>query len=159
MADHPVPQGLPVHAGSLRSLFAAHTRKRIGDRKQPSRHAGIGFGLGQFAQDRRRAILSDCQRRHDALRIITVGNHDPAPLRNRSSATGVALFARWYYTTALRRFNELKRLIGGVTQRMLTLTLRQLERNGLVSRTVFPTIPPRVDYELTPLGHSLCMPI
>ena len=54
-----------------------------------------------------------------------------------------------------RRFNELKRLIGGVTQRMLTLTLRDLEREGLVLRTVYPTNPPRVDYELTELGHSL----
>ena len=54
-----------------------------------------------------------------------------------------------------RRFNELKRLVDGISQRMLTLTLRGLERDGLVSRTVFPTIPPRVDYELTELGHSL----
>ncbi|HEX3994385.1 MAG TPA: helix-turn-helix domain-containing protein, partial [Acetobacteraceae bacterium] len=50
-----------------------------------------------------------------------------------------------------RRFNELKRMIGGISQRMLTLTLRGLERDGLVTRTVFPTIPPRVDYELTEL--------
>nr|WP_245479555.1 helix-turn-helix domain-containing protein [Hansschlegelia zhihuaiae] len=54
-----------------------------------------------------------------------------------------------------KRFNELKRLIGGVSQRMLTLTLRGLERDGLVTRTVTPTIPPRVDYELTELGRSL----
>jgi DNA-binding HxlR family transcriptional regulator len=58
-----------------------------------------------------------------------------------------------------RRFNELKRMIGGVSQRMLTLTLRGLERDGLVTRTVFPSIPPRVDYELTPLGHSLKKPV
>ncbi|WP_240502017.1 winged helix-turn-helix transcriptional regulator [Sphingomonas panacis] len=58
-----------------------------------------------------------------------------------------------------RRFNELKRLIDGISQRMLTHTLRSLERDGLVSRTVFPTIPPRVDYELTPLGHSLRVPV
>lgn len=57
------------------------------------------------------------------------------------------------------RFNELKRTIGGISQRMLTLTLRGLERDGLVKRTVFPTIPPRVDYELTPLGHSLKTPV
>jgi DNA-binding HxlR family transcriptional regulator len=54
-----------------------------------------------------------------------------------------------------KRFNEIKRMVGGISQRMLTLTLRGLERDGLVTRTVFPTIPPRVDYELTNLGRSL----
>ena len=58
-----------------------------------------------------------------------------------------------------RRFNELKRMIGGISQRMLTLTLRGLERDGLVTRTVFPTIPPRVDYELTDLGRGLQQPV
>ena len=58
-----------------------------------------------------------------------------------------------------RRFNELRREIPSVSQRMLTLTLRNLERDGLVNRTVTPTIPPRVDYELTELGRSLQKPI
>ena len=58
-----------------------------------------------------------------------------------------------------KRFNELRREIPSVSQRMLTLTLRNLERDGLVSRTVTPTIPPRVDYELTDLGRSLQGPI
>ena len=58
-----------------------------------------------------------------------------------------------------QRFNELKRRIGGISQRMLTLTLRGLERDGLVTRTVFPTIPPRVDYELTDLGRGLAKPV
>ena len=53
------------------------------------------------------------------------------------------------------RFTELRREIDGVSQRMLTVTLRQLERDGLVHRTVHPVVPPRVDYELTPLGASL----
>jgi DNA-binding HxlR family transcriptional regulator len=57
------------------------------------------------------------------------------------------------------RFNELRRSIEGISQRMLTLTLRGLERDGLVSRTVFPEIPPRVDYELTRLGKTLLEPI
>ena len=57
------------------------------------------------------------------------------------------------------RFNELRRSIGGISQRMLTLTLRGLERDGLVTRTVFPTIPPRVDYELTELGRGLSKPV
>ncbi len=58
-----------------------------------------------------------------------------------------------------RRFNELKRMIGKISQRMLTLTLRGLERDGLVTRTVTPTNPPRVDYELTDLGRSLRCPV
>jgi DNA-binding HxlR family transcriptional regulator len=58
-----------------------------------------------------------------------------------------------------RRFNELRRAIGGISQRMLTLTVRGLERDGLVTRTVFPTVPPRVDYELTPLGRDLLNPV
>ena len=57
------------------------------------------------------------------------------------------------------RFGELKREIGGISQRMLTLTLRGLERDGLITRKQFPTIPPRVDYELTPLGKSLLVPV
>ena len=58
-----------------------------------------------------------------------------------------------------KRFSELKRAIDGISQRMLTLSLRGLERDGLVTRTVTPSIPPRVDYELTPLGHSLKEPV
>src|SRR6202049_2178959 len=58
-----------------------------------------------------------------------------------------------------RRFNEIKRMVGGISQRMLTMTLRGLERDGLVTRTVFPTIPPRVDYELTDLGRDLLNPV
>src|SRR3982750_4839618 len=58
-----------------------------------------------------------------------------------------------------RRFNEVRRALGSISQRMLTLTLRGLERDGLVTRTVFPTIPPRVDYELTDLGRGLAEPV
>src|SRR5690349_16965409 len=57
------------------------------------------------------------------------------------------------------RFNELRRSIGGISQRMLTLTLRGLERDGLITRTVFPTVPPRVEYALTALGHDLLQPV
>lgn len=57
------------------------------------------------------------------------------------------------------RFNELRRRIDGISQRMLTRTLRNLERDGLVSRTVTPSVPPRVDYALTALGHSLWQPV
>src|SRR5471032_1274412 len=58
-----------------------------------------------------------------------------------------------------KRFNELRRALGSISQRMLTLTLRGLERDGLCTRTVFPTVPPRVDYELTRLGRSLLEPV
>ncbi len=58
-----------------------------------------------------------------------------------------------------RRFNEIKRMIGGISQRMLTLTLRGLERDGMLTRTVTPSVPPRVDYALTELGRDLLAPV
>jgi DNA-binding HxlR family transcriptional regulator len=58
-----------------------------------------------------------------------------------------------------RRFSELRRGIPGISQRMLTLTLRSLERDGLVKRTVYPTIPPKVEYKLTALGTTLLAPV
>jgi DNA-binding HxlR family transcriptional regulator len=57
------------------------------------------------------------------------------------------------------RFSELQRSISGISQRMLTLTLRALVRDGLVSRTVYPTVPPRVEYQLTDLGETLRAPL
>lgn len=57
------------------------------------------------------------------------------------------------------RFNELRHAIGGISQKMLTTTLRSLERDGFVTRTIYPTIPPRVDYELTDLGSELLIPV
>ncbi|PXA83818.1 transcriptional regulator [Nostoc sp. 3335mG] len=58
-----------------------------------------------------------------------------------------------------RRFNDIKRTIGGISQQMLTRTLRALERDGMVSRTVYPTLPPQVEYALTDLGRSLSEPV
>ncbi len=57
------------------------------------------------------------------------------------------------------RFNALRRAVGAISQRMLTVTLRSLERDGLIARTVFPTNPPQVEYALTDLGHTLAHPI
>ncbi len=58
-----------------------------------------------------------------------------------------------------RRFSEIKRSIDGISQKMLTVTLRGLERDGYVTRTVYPTIPPKVEYELTDLGRDLLVPL
>jgi DNA-binding HxlR family transcriptional regulator len=58
-----------------------------------------------------------------------------------------------------RRFSEIRRALGSISQKMLTTTLRGLERDGFVSRTVFPTVPPRVEYELTALGRDLLVPV
>ena len=64
-----------------------------------------------------------------------------------------------YLARKTMRFNELRHAIGGISQRMLTLTLRNLERDGLVTRTVYPEIPPRVEYQLTELGRTLTGPL
>ena len=64
-----------------------------------------------------------------------------------------------YLKRKTMRFNELRQAIGGISQRMLTLTLRNLERDGFVTRTVFPEIPPRVEYQLTDLGRTLQEPL
>jgi DNA-binding HxlR family transcriptional regulator len=58
-----------------------------------------------------------------------------------------------------KRYGELQKAIGGISQKMLTQTLRRLEEDGLVKRTVFPVVPPRTEYELTPLGRTLQEPL
>jgi DNA-binding HxlR family transcriptional regulator len=58
-----------------------------------------------------------------------------------------------------RRFNDIKRNTAGISQQMLTRTLRGLERDGIVTRTIFPTSPPQVEYSLTPLGRSMSEPV
>ena len=66
-----------------------------------------------------------------------------------------SLYAIFALGDGVKRFTELKRSIDGVSQRMLTVTLRGLERDGIVTRTVYPVIPPRVEYTLTPMGCTL----
>jgi DNA-binding HxlR family transcriptional regulator len=65
------------------------------------------------------------------------------------------LYVIWRLNGGTKRFNELKGEIEGISQRMLTVTLRGLERDGIVTRTIYPVVPPRVEYELTPMGRTL----
>ncbi|MBZ9799163.1 MULTISPECIES: winged helix-turn-helix transcriptional regulator [unclassified Mesorhizobium] len=84
-----------------------------------------------------RAVSEILQRVGDKWTVLVVGKLGGGPLR----------------------FNELRAAVGGISQKMLTTTLRGLERDGFVTRKVFATIPPRVDYELTELGHELLVPV
>ncbi|HEY6516927.1 MAG TPA: helix-turn-helix domain-containing protein [Steroidobacteraceae bacterium] len=92
---------------------------------------------------------------------VTVAQHMPSEQCPKISQVLARIGEKWSVLIIImladrtRRFSELKRAIGGISQRMLTLSLRGLERDGLVKRTVFPVVPPRVEYELTPLGRSL----
>lgn len=82
-----------------------------------------------------------------------------ADILNRIGDKWTVMVVSMLARNGILRFNELKRQINGVSQRMLTLTLRNLERDGLVTRTIYPEIPPRVEYSLTGLGRSLESPI
>lgn len=84
-----------------------------------------------------RAVSDILQRVGDKWTVLVVGKLGQGPMR----------------------FNELRHAVGGISQKMLTTTLRGLERDGFVTRTIFPTIPPRVDYALTDLGGSLLEPV
>ena len=84
-----------------------------------------------------RAVSDILQRIGDKWTILVVGKLGQGPMR----------------------FSELRLAVGGISQKMLTTTLRALERDGFVTRTVYPTIPPRVDYELTELGFALLEPV
>ena len=90
--------------------------------------------------------------------LQSAGCKNVAPVLNRVGDKWSMLIVM-ILASGPRRFSELKREIDGISQRMLTLSLRGLERDGLVSRTVTPSIPPRVDYELTELGISLRAPV
>ncbi|WP_327139473.1 winged helix-turn-helix transcriptional regulator [Nocardia sp. NBC_01327] len=92
---------------------------------------------------------------------VPVAEHEACPVTDVLRRIGdkwsvliLALLGRRNY-----RFNELHRSIEGISQRMLTRTLRSLELDGLVTRTVFPTLPPTVEYSLTPLGETLLTPL
>ena len=97
--------------------------------------------------------------------VTAAGRHLPSEECPKISRVLARIGEKWSVLIIImlaetpRRFSELKRAIGGISQRMLTLSLRGLERDGLVKRTVFPVVPPRVEYELTPLGRSLHAPV
>ena len=90
--------------------------------------------------------------------LHAAGCRNVAPVLNRVGDKWSMMIVMML-TDGPKRFSELKRAIDGISQRMLTLSLRGLERDGLLTRTVTPTIPPRVDYELTELGISLRQPV
>ena len=90
--------------------------------------------------------------------LHTAGCRNVAPVLNRVGDKWSMMIVMML-TDGPQRFSELKRAIDGISQRMLTLSLRGLERDGLLTRTVTPSIPPRVDYELTDLGTSLRAPV
>ncbi|MFE7531165.1 winged helix-turn-helix transcriptional regulator [Kitasatospora sp. NPDC057542] len=106
-----------------------------GTSKEPTHCAGTEDGYDVLQWD----VREDCEVRQILDRIA-----------DKWSLLVIALLDRQSL-----RFTELRRAIDGVSQRMLTVTLRQLERDGLVERTVHPVVPPRVDYALTPLGRTL----
>lgn len=104
------------------------------------------------------------RRAQEGTSVLPRNLHEPEDCRavsevSRASATNGTVLVVSTLGDGPRRFNELRKALGSISQRMLTLTLRALERDGLVTRTVFPTIPPRVDYELTKLGRSLLDPV
>jgi DNA-binding HxlR family transcriptional regulator len=91
-----------------------------------------------------------------------VGDHDACPaVRDVLNRVGDkwSVLAIILLSDGPKRFNELRRAIDGISQRMLTLTLRGLERDGLITRTLYASVPPRVDYELTRLGRTLLTPV
>ena len=104
------------------------------------------------------------QRAQEGTLVIPSNLHEPEDCRAASEVLSRVgdkwtVLVVWTLGGGSKRFNELRKALGSISQRMLTLTLRALERDGLVTRTVFPTIPPRVDYELTRLGRSLLVPV
>lgn len=108
--------------------------------------------------------MSTAQRRHGETARIPRSLHQPEDCRAVSEVLQ-RVGDKWTVLVVStlgdgsKRFNELRKALGSISQRMLTLTLRALERDGLVTRTVTPSIPPRVDYELTRLGRSLLEPV
>jgi len=90
---------------------------------------------------------------------IYAGQCPARALLDRIADKWTTLVVGLLYEKSPRRFSELRRAIGGISQKMLTQTLRDMERDGLVKRDVYPQVPPRVEYALTPLGATLNEPL
>ena len=92
-----------------------------------------------------------------AVRFYTYDCHDGCPVEAALELIGGKWkgIALYHLADGTKRFNELKRLCGEVTQRTLTKQLRELEADGVISRTVYPVVPPKVEYALTPKGEAL----
>src|SRR5579884_1887354 len=93
------------------------------------------------------------------LPIVYARDCPTRPVLDRIADKWTALVIGILASVPSARFTELRRAIGGISQKMLTQTLRDLERDGLVTRRAYAVIPPRVDYALTPLGRTLCEPL
>jgi DNA-binding HxlR family transcriptional regulator len=96
--------------------------------------------------------------------VVVCGHEDPAAVRELLTKVGdkwsiFLILSLAQLPNGRARFSKLERAIPGISQRMLTLTLRNLERDGLLTRELFPEVPLRVEYELTDLGHSLLLPM
>jgi len=96
-------------------------------------------------------VVRDIEPSHDSCRAVT---ETLARIGDKWTVLVVGALAR-----GPLRYNQVRRAVDGISQRMLTLTLKGLEEDGLVNRTVYPTVPPRVDYELTELGRMLIVPL
>lgn len=111
-------------------------------------------------EERTKRCLTDAEVTAPPLAVAAVEAHpEGGPCAARAAFDRVgdrwSMLVLYHLTEGTLRFNALQRRIGGISQRVLASTLRSLERDGLVLRTQYPTIPPQVEYEPTPLGRSL----
>lgn len=95
------------------------------------------------------------QRPRDTATTPQGGCHCPVATTLRLIGGKYKALILWQLTPGVLRFSQLQRLVSGATPKILTQQLRELEKDGLVHREVYPVVPPRVEYSLTPLGHSL----
>jgi len=140
-------QNEPAYAGQREPVYRGPNQPTLAGQSEPAdagSNGSAGTGLGESAGAE-----------HDPADCLLVSE----TLARIGDKWTVLVVEQLCAGRASMRFNEIRRSIDGISQRMLTLTLRSLERDGLVTRTVHPTIPPRVDYALTELGRTLRNPL